>query len=252
LEWDKSGDMSIEAIPKKADIRARIDAVRQRIAAACERVGRDPTEITLVAVTKNVPLAALKEAYAAGVCCFGENRVQEAATKIHPWRVEMEHGSPPPQWHLVGHLQTNKAKKAVELFDVIHSLDSLHLAEALQHHTAKLQRTVEVFIEVNTSGEPTKFGASPDETLQLAKALAALPNLQLTGLMTIAAWTNDEKNVRRCFHRLRELHAEIAAARLPGVETRHLSMGMTDDFEWAIEEGSTMVRIGRAIFGERP
>jgi hypothetical protein len=249
--------MSNDSLPKRTDIQARIDAVRQRMTAACKRVGRDPSEMKLVAVTKNVSLAAIREAYIAGISCFGENRVQEAATKIplahfEEFRDAGTGVSSSPQWHLVGHLQTNKAKKAIELFEVIQSLDSLHLAETLQRHAAGRQRIVEVLIEVNTSGEPAKFGVPPAETLQLAKAVAALPNLQLIGLMTIGALTDRTEIVRRCFRRLRELYQEIAATNLPGARLRHLSMGMTDDFELAIEEGSTMVRIGRAIFGDAP
>ncbi len=238
------------AIPK-VDIRSRIEAVRRRITAACERAGRDPAEVTLVAVTKTVAPAAIEAAYLAGVNCFGENRVQEAAAKISPnFLQDLGDERPRLQWHLIGHLQTNKAKKALELFQVIQSVDSLHLAKALQQHAAARQTHVEVFIEVNTSGEPTKFGVSPDQAIPLVKAVAELPNLQLTGLMTIGALTEDTEKIRGCFRLLRQVQAEIAAA-LPQVHLRHLSMGMTDDFELAIEEGSTMVRIGRAIFGER-
>ncbi len=243
--------MPIESIPSEADIRARIDAVRHRIAAASERVGRDPAEVTLVAVTKTVPPAAIEAAYLAGVRCFGENRVQEAVTKIFPTFLRQYSGEKSgPQWHLIGHLQTNKAKKALELFQVIQSIDTLHLAKVLQQHAVARQRHVEVFIEVNTSGEPAKFGVPPDEVLPLAETLAELPNLQLTGLMTIGALTADAEVVRGCFRRLRDLRAKIVT-QWPGANLRHLSMGMTDDFELAIEEGSTMVRIGRAIFGER-
>jgi hypothetical protein len=240
------------AIPNEVDIRPRLEAVRRRITAACERAGRNPAEVTLVAVTKTVAPAVIKAAYLAGVNCFGENRVQEAAAKISPsFLRELGDEKSGPQWHLIGHLQTNKAKKALELFQVIQSVDSLHLAKALQQHAAARQANVEVFIEVNTSGEPTKFGVPPDQALPLVKAVAELPNLHLTGLMTIGALTDNAEIIRGCFRRLRELQAEIAAACLPGVQLRHLSMGMTDDFELAIAEGSTMVRIGRAIFGER-
>lgn len=243
--------MPSEAISSEVDIRPRIEAIRRRITAACERAGRDPAEVTLVAVTKTVPPAAIKAAYLAGVSCFGENRVQEAAAKIPPtFLQELAAERSGPQWHLIGHLQTNKAKKAIELFQVIQSLDSLHLAQVLQQHAAARHANAEVFIEVNTSGEPAKFGVSPDQALSLAKAVAELPNLQLAGLMTIGALTNDAGIIRGCFRRLRELRAEIAA-HLPNAHIRHLSMGMTDDFELAIAEGSTMVRIGRAIFGER-
>ena len=236
-------------IPREADIRTRLEAVRQRIAAACERAGRHPTEVTLVAVTKTVPPEAIQAAFAAGIRCFGENRVQEAAVKISPDLFGESEAA--PQWHLVGHLQTNKVKKALELFHVIQSVDSLHLAETIQRHADALQKTAEVFIEVNTSGEASKFGVTPDQALPLARQMARLPNLQLTGLMTIGALTENHEIIRNCFRRLRELRAEMAAANLPGVHLRHLSMGMTDDFELAIEEGSTMVRVGRAIFGPR-
>ncbi len=236
-------------IPREADIRTRVETVRQRIAAACERVGRRPTEVTLVAVTKTVPTEAIQSAFAAGVRCFGENRVQEAAAKISPDLFREFKAA--PQWHLVGHLQTNKVKKALELFHVIQSVDSLRLAEALQRQAEMAPKTIEIFIEVNTSGEASKFGVPPAQTLLLAHNISALPNLQLTGLMTIGALTEDQAAIRRCFRQLRELQREIAAAKFPGVNMRHLSMGMTDDFELAIEEGSTLVRVGRAIFGAR-
>jgi hypothetical protein len=242
--------MAIETMPQQAAIRERVEAVRRRIAAACLRAGRDLAEVSLVAVTKTVSATAIKAAYEAGIRCFGENRVQEAATKISPALLPNGEDAT-AQWHLIGHLQTNKAKKALELFQVIQSVDSPHLAEVLQRHAAALQRRVEVFIEVNTSGEATKFGISPNQALLLAKKVAESPNLKLTGMMTIGALTEDETALRRCFRQLRRLHDEIRAAQLPGVDLRHLSMGMTDDFELAIEEGSTMVRIGRAIFGER-
>jgi hypothetical protein len=239
-------------ISQEADIRTRIDGVRRRIAAACERAGRDPKEVTLMAVTKTISAEAIQSAYEAGICFFGENRVQEAAAKISPaWLREPDSPTMRPQWHLIGHLQTNKVKKALELFQVIQSVDSLRLAEALQRQAEMAQKKVEVFIEVNTSGEASKFGAPPAQTLALAQNISALPNLQLTGLMTIGALTDDQTLIRRCFRQLRELQMEIAAAKFPGVNLQHLSMGMTDDFELAIEEGSTMVRVGRAIFGAR-
>jgi pyridoxal phosphate enzyme (YggS family) len=244
--------MPIEVIPQGADVRARIETVSRRIDTACERAGRDPAEVTLVAVTKTVPPAMIQAAFAAGVRYFGENRVQEAAAKISPTFLRAsDNEAAAPQWHLIGHLQTNKARKALELFEVIQSVDSLHLAEVLQHHAALSKKRVEVFVEINTSGEATKFGAPPNQALTLARQIAALPNLQLTGLMTIGALTENEEIIRRCFRQLRELRAEIAALNLPNVSLSHLSMGMTDDFELAIAEGSTMVRVGRAIFGAR-
>lgn len=232
-----------------AEIRTRIEAIRRRIAAACELAGRDPQEVTLMAVTKTVPPEAIKAAGAAGIVVFGENRVQEAAAKLSP--AFLQEIGKTAQWHLIGHLQTNKVKKALELFQVIQSVDSLRLAETLQRQAAALPKAIEVFLEVNTSGEAAKFGVPPEQALALAQEVAALPNLQLTGLMTIGALTDNPDTIRRGFRQLRDLRAEITAMNLPGVKLRHLSMGMTDDFELAIAEGSTMVRMGRAIFGDR-
>lgn len=232
-----------------AEIRTRIEAIRRRIAAACELAGRDPQEVTLMAVTKTVPPEAIKAAGAAGIVVFGENRVQEAAAKLSP--AFLQEIGKTAQWHLIGHLQTNKVKKALELFQVIQSVDSLRLAETLQRQAAALPKAIEVFLEVNTSGEAAKFGVPLEQALALAQEVAALPNLQLTGLMTIGALTDNPDTIRRGFRQLRDLRAEITAMNLPGVKLRHLSMGMTDDFELAIAEGSTMVRMGRAIFGDR-
>ena len=237
--------MSMATSAHPREIQTRVQEIRRRIAAACEQAGRDPLEVTLIAVTKTVAWDDISAAHFAGVRCFGENRVQEAAQKISPAPM------PGVQWHLIGHLQTNKVKKALELFHVIQSVDSLHLAEALQRQAAALQRSVEIFIEVNTSGEASKFGIPPHKTLELAQAVAALPNLHLTGLMTIGALTDQQEQIRGCFRRLRDLFHEINTAQITGGELQHLSMGMTDDFELAIAEGATMVRIGRAIFGAR-
>jgi hypothetical protein len=238
-------------IPREADIRTRIEEVCRRIAAACERVGRNSNEVTLIAVTKTVPIETIKLARAAGIQDFGENRVQEATTKISPALWREFGGEAAPRWHLIGHLQTNKAQKALALFQIIQSVDSLRLAEVLQRHAQTAQKKAEIFIEVNTSGESSKFGVTPVQAFPLAKQIAVFPNLLLTGLMTIGALTENQDIIRRCFRQLRDLRAEINAANLPGVTVRHLSMGMTDDFELAIEESSTMVRVGRAIFGAR-
>lgn len=239
-------------IPQEAAIRARIAEIRQRLVAACERVGRDPQDVTLMAVSKTVPAEMIAAAFRSGIFFFGENRVQEAATKIlPPLQYDVDRPTAAPQWHLIGHLQTNKVKKALELFQLIQSVDSLRLAEVLQQQALLARKKIEIFLEINTSGETSKYGAPPAEALILAQSVATLPNLQLTGLMTIGALTSEPALIRRCFRRLRELREEINAARLPGVNILHLSMGMTDDFELAIEEGSTMVRVGRAIFGAR-
>jgi pyridoxal phosphate enzyme (YggS family) len=219
------------------EIRANVDTVRQRIEQACQRSGRPPSEITLVAVTKTVDPPAVAAAFAAGISHFGENRVQEAATKIE----QLAALTPHPTWHMVGHLQTNKAKKAVEIFDLIQSVDSIKLAEVLSQRTPK---TLPILLEVNIAGEDSKSGFSIDEVAPALEAISGLPNIVIKGLMTIAPLVDDPEEVRPVFRKLRSLRDSL------GLE--HLSMGMTDDFEFAIEEGATMVRIGRAIFGERP
>ena len=217
-----------------ATIAERVAHVRQRVERAAERAGRSPADVTIVAVSKGFPPAAIEEAAAAGIAHVGENRVQEAAAKI-PGLSGLA-----VTWHLVGHLQTNKAKTALELFDIIHSVDSLHLAEALSHRS---QRPLPVLLEVNVAGEAAKFGFPPDEVAAAADAVACLPNLDLRGLMTVAPLASDPEAVRPAFRELRRLRDALGLA--------ELSMGMSDDFEVAIEEGATVVRIGRAIFSER-
>ncbi|MDP2948286.1 MAG: YggS family pyridoxal phosphate-dependent enzyme [Chloroflexota bacterium] len=214
----------------------RLALVQERVARAAERAGRSPAEVTIVAVSKSFPASAIEEAAAAGIAHIGENRVQEAAAKIPSLR------HLPVTWHLVGHLQTNKAKTALDLFDIIHSMDSLRLAEVLSH---RAERALPVLLEVNVVGEAGKFGFSPQEALQAAEAVARLPRLEVRGLMTVAPLTRLRRaeEVRPIFRDLRRLRDALG---LP-----ELSMGMTDDFEVAIEEGATLVRIGRAIFGER-
>ncbi len=215
-------------------IAERLALVQGRIAQAAERAGRSPDDVTLVAVGKAFPTEAVAEGIAAGLTHIGENRVQEAATKIPALR------HLPATWHLIGHLQTNKAKTALELFDIIHSVDSLRLAQVLSR---RAQRSIPVLLEVNVAGEASKFGFPPSEALQSAEAVTRLPHVDLRGLMTIAPLVGDPEQVRPVFRELRRLRDALG---LP-----QLSMGMTDDFEVAIEEGATIVRIGRAIFGER-
>jgi pyridoxal phosphate enzyme (YggS family) len=240
---------------KRETIDSNLAAVRQRLAAAARRAGRSAEEITLVAVTKTVPLPAVLIAYKLGVRDFGENRVQEAETKVASARRQAAE----IQWHLVGHLQTNKAKAAVELFDLIHSVDSQRLAEALDRRAQAVGRRLPVLLEVNVSGEASKSGFAVAGTGQAAKReallpaverLLALPHLDVQGLMTIAPLVSDPEQARPYFRALRQWRDELQR-RFPQVAWRHLSMGMTDDFEVAIEEGATMVRLGRAIFGER-
>ena len=226
------------------NIRRNWEKVKQRVAAAAHRAGRNPEDITIVAVSKTVPVARIRAAVEAGVRHIGENRVQEA------WGKFQELGRL-ATWHLVGHLQTNKAKRALQFFDVIQSVDSLHLAQELERRCEQLERDVEVLIEVKTSDEPTKFGVAPEETEHLVAAIAGMPHLHLTGLMTVGKFTPVETEVRRCFRILSELRDELNRRAVYPQPLHHLSMGMSGDFEWAIEEGATIVRIGTAIFGPR-
>ena len=218
------------------DIGANIEEVKERIIKACQQVGRSPNEVTVVAVTKTVEPSAIKVAYELGIRHFGENRVQEAVEKIG----QLSGLKPHPTWHMVGHLQTNKAKVAVEIFDIIHSVDSIRLAEAISQRT---QGTLPILLEVNVSGEASKSGFSLTEIEPALEAISRLPGLEVRGLMTIAPMVADAEQVRLVFRKLRLLRDSFGL--------KHLSMGMTDDFEVAIEEGATLVRIGRAIFGER-
>ncbi len=218
--------------------------VMDRIAAAAERCLREPEDITLVAVTKTVEAPAIAEAIEAGVAAIGENRVQDAARKLTDGFASVEK-------HLIGHLQTNKVRKALELFDMIESVDSLRLAREMSTRLNVAGTSADVLVEVNTSGEETKFGLDPDEVLPVVEQIADLGGLRILGLMTIGAFLPDPEDVRPCFRLLRDLRNEIEEAVIPGVSMEHLSMGMTNDYEVAIEEGATIVRVGRAIFGER-
>jgi len=218
------------------DIGASIEEVKLRINRACERVGRSPDTVTIVAVTKTVEPSAVATAFKLGIRHFGENRVQEAERKIK----QLNWLEPRPTWHLVGHLQTNKVKVAMELFDIIHSIDSVRLAEVISRRT---ETTLPVLLEVNVSSEASKGGFSVAEVAPALEAISHLPRLEIKGLMTIAPMVADAEQVRPVFKKLCSLRDSL------GLE--HLSMGMTDDFEVAVEEGATLVRIGRAIFGER-
>lgn len=225
------------------DIAANLAALRDRIAAACARAGHDPASVTLMAVSKNQPPEAVRAALAAGLTCFGENRVQEAKAKIPlcPGRA---------RWQMIGHLQSNKCRDAVALFEMIQSVDSLALAQELNKQCEKAAKTMPILLEVNVAGEASKFGYQPAGLLTDFQALSQLPRLEIHGLMTIAPYTPTPERVRPVFRRLRELRAECE--QLLGVPLPHLSMGMSGDFEVAIEEGATLVRIGTALFGPRP
>ena len=225
-------------------IRENVQFVRNKIAEACRRSGRKSEEIELVAITKTVDVEQINEAIEAGIRVVGENRVQEA------WRKFQEVGEK-AHWHMVGHLQTNKVKRVLQFADMIHSVDSVYLAREIQTQAKKLDRTIEILIQVNTSGEESKFGLEPEATIGAIEEVSTLPNLKIKGLMTIGAFLPNPEDVRPCFKLLNDLRDRVNERGITSVEIGTLSMGMTNDYEIAIEEGSTMVRVGTAIFGER-
>jgi hypothetical protein len=227
------------------DLAGRISAVRARIAQAAERSGRPAGAVTLVGASKTVPAGRILQAVACGLGDLGENRVQEAEAKIEAVRAA---GAGSPVWHLIGHLQSNKARRAAALFDWIHSVDSQRLADVLDRLAAELGRRPRVLVEVNTAGEASKEGVPPAESLALVEHVARLPHLELRGLMTVGPLVERVEDARPAFRALAGLREE-AARRVGPLDT--LSMGMSGDFEVAIEEGATMVRIGSALFGAR-
>lgn len=222
-------------------IARNLDEIRGRIAAAAERSGRTADDVTLVCVTKGRSLDEIRAALDCGVPIVAENRVQEAAQKVPalPHTVI---------WHLIGHLQRNKVKQAIKLFDMIHAVDSLRLAEEIEKRAAAAQDIMPVLIEVNIAGEESKFGVTPDEAPELAAIIDTMPNVDLAGLMTMAPFVDNAEQVRPVFRELRELRDRIRHEH--GLELPDLSMGMTQDYEVAIEEGATMVRIGSAVFSQ--
>ena len=225
------------------DFAANLEAVQQRINAACGRAGRAPESVTMVAVTKTQPPEVVAEASKAGLILFGENKVQEAKAKIPlcPGRL---------RWHMIGHLQSTKSRQAVSLFEMIESVDSLHLAEEINKRAEQAAKTMPVLLEVNAAGEASKFGYRPEQLLEELIRINALPRLEIHGLMAVPPWAPDPEKARPVFRQVRELKErceQILGAPLP-----HLSMGMTDDFEVAIEEGATIIRVGTALFGARP
>jgi len=228
-------------------IAENIAVVRERIEASARRAGRDANEIALMAVTKTHPAGRIREAYQAGLRLFGENRVQEFAGKVDAL-CDLKDA----EWHLIGHLQTNKAAKAAELFAAVDSVDSIRLAEKL-NASAQLAKKLQVLIEIKLGGEAAKSGVAPDsqELEELLDAAPRLENLQFRGLMAIPPFAENPEEARPYFFRLRHLRDQIASRRLPGINMDVLSMGMSHDFEVAIEEGSTCVRVGTAIFGKR-
>jgi pyridoxal phosphate enzyme (YggS family) len=229
-------------------VAENIASVQERIAAAAHRAGRSPGEIILMAVSKTQPPERIRDAYKAGQLLFGENRVQEFAVKAGALQDLQD-----ADWHMIGHLQTNKAARTAELFHAVDAIDSLKLAEKLDAAARKLGRKLDVLIEINVGGEAAKSGIAPDSPAldQLLLSAPRLEALTFRGLMTVPPLTGDPQGARPYFRRLRELLDTIAARKLPAIALSHLSMGMSHDFEVAIEEGSTCVRIGTAIFGER-
>ena len=228
-----------------SEIADNIARVQERIAAACRRAGRQPEEVRLIAISKTVPAERIREAFEAGLRDFGENRVQEAAAK-RPALTDLT-----ATWHLVGHLQSNKSKPARDLFHWVHSVDSARLAERLDKVAVGGGDKVLALIEVNLGGEESKSGVNESKVPALAEALSALETLEIRGLMAVPPYLEEPELTRPYFRRLRELAAEISKRNLPRVTMQELSIGMSHDFEVAIEEGATMVRVGTAIFGAR-
>ena len=224
-------------------LAGRVAEVRERIERARERAGRSG-EVTLVAVTKTHPAQVVRAAIRAGVADVGENRVQELEQKVP------DVGREAVRWHLIGHLQRNKVAKVLPLFDLLHSLDSLRLAQALSEAAVKAGTTVRALVEVNSAGEETKGGVPAAEAVDVVGRMAALPGLELRGMMTMAPFTDDADVIRRAFRATREL-CEETARQVAGFRGHELSMGMSNDFEIAVEEGATLVRVGSSIFGER-
>jgi pyridoxal phosphate enzyme (YggS family) len=218
------------------------EKIQQRIRAACDRCDREPNSVTLLAVAKSQPPESVRAAAALGLTLFGENKVQEAKVKIPlcPGRL---------RWHFIGHLQSNKCRDAVELFEMIQSVDSLPLAQEISKRAGQVARTLPVLLEVNVAGESSKFGYPPDRLLAELKILGALPRVEIQGLMAVPPWSAEPEKSRPHFRRLRELKQQ--AEQVLGIPLPHLSMGMSGDFEVAIEEGATMARIGTALFGLR-
>jgi len=219
-----------------------LDSIQQRIRAACERAGRDAASVMLLGVTKGQPPEVVNEAGTLGLSFFGENKIQEAKAKIPLCSGKL-------RWHFIGHLQSNKCRDAVELFEMIQSVDSLHLAQEISKRADQAGKTMPILLEVNLAGEASKFGYAPDKLEAELNQINGLPRLEIHGLMTVPPWTSNAENVRPVFRQMRELKKrceQILGAPLP-----HMSMGMSGDFEVAIEEGATIVRIGTALFGPR-
>lgn len=218
--------------------------VEERIQAACARANRDRNEVTLIAVSKTKPVSMLEEVYAEGIRCFGENKVQELTEKHDKLPSDVK-------WHMIGHLQRNKVKYIVDKVDLIHSVDSVRLAETIEQEAVKKDVIVPVLVEVNVAEEDSKFGLKVNEVLSIIEEISKFPHIRIKGLMTIAPYVENPEENRPVFARLRKLSVDIAEKNIDNVSVEILSMGMTNDYEVAIEEGATMVRVGTGIFGER-
>ncbi len=240
------GEVNPEALDTAgADIAAKLAEVRARIARAAAAAQRDPAEVRLLPVSKTVPVERLRAAFAAGVTCFGENKVQEARRKAEAL------ADLGVSWSIIGHLQTNKARYVARFAAEVQSLDSIKLAEALDRRLQIENRELDVLVQVNTSGEESKYGLPPERVAAVLHELPAFSTLRVRGLMTLAVFSADEARVRACFRRLRELRDRLRQEAPPGIALDELSMGMSGDFEIAIAEGATVVRVGQAIFGPR-
>lgn len=237
---------SYETASTLEEIQANLADIKNRIAQACTRAGRDPSEVRLLPVSKTVDETRIRMAYQAGCRILGENKVQEAHGK---WQ-DMQDLSD-LHWAVIGHLQTNKAKFVAKFASEFQALDNLRVAQALDKRLQDEGRSLDVFVQVNTSNEASKFGLAPDEVLAFARELPAFASLKVRGLMTLALFSSDEAHVRPCFTLLRNLREQLRQDAPQGADFAELSMGMSGDFEWAIEEGATTVRVGQAIFGAR-
>lgn len=228
-------------------IHNNLQHIRERIRIACLHAGRQPEEVKVLLATKTVPAEMIRTAIAAGFPLIAENKIQELKEK-HPALLDLPHNN-----HFIGHLQTNKVKELLR-YDVtcLQSLDRIELAAKLQQRLETENHTLDVLIQINTSGETSKFGVHPDAAVELVRKIAGFPALKIRGLMTIGLLSRDNEKVRHCFRLLRHLQLEIAEKNLPGVNMEELSMGMSGDLEAAVEEGATMIRVGTAVFGQRP
>ncbi len=225
-------------------LKENLQKVEENIEAACKRAGRDRSEVTLIAVSKTKPVDMLQEVYDTGIREFGENKVQEMMDKYEVLPKDIH-------WHMIGHLQRNKVKYLMGKAALIHSVDSLRLAEEISAQSVKHDVITDILIEVNIAGEESKFGTSKEEAMALVEAAAKLPNIHICGLMTIAPYVDDPEDNRKYFRGIRELSVDIKEKNIDNVDMRILSMGMSGDYEVAIEEGATMVRVGTGIFGAR-